>query len=270
MKASGAASGIRDFKIWYNCMSRADSHLSVLLVILLFMSGSISFAEANGDQDGRTEAEQDFIHKSAQYKRFPTDPDAAWKFGRACFDWAEFAVDKNARAEIAKDGILACRRAIALRDDLAAAHHYLALNLGQLARTKLLGALSLVDEMEHELKRAIVLDRSFGYGAPDRSLGLLYLEAPKWPLSIGNQEKALFHLEKAVQISPEYPENLLCALEASLKWNDSERLERQIKAFKIVLPQSKSRFSGPLWNRDWKEWDARWGKILDRAALIEP
>ena len=248
----------------------AACHSAVLLVLLLLFGGSVSFGEADGDREARTGAEQAFQRKGTQSRRYPTDPDAAWKFGRACFDWAEFAEDNNARAEIAKDGIRACRRAIALQDDLAAAHHFLALNLGQLARTKLLGALSLVDEMEHELKRAIGLDPSFGYGAPDRSLGLLYLEAPRWPLSVGNQKKALFHLEQAVQISPEYPENRLCALEASLKWKDSERVEREIKAFKIVLLRSRSIFSGANWSRDWKEWDARWDEILERAAPIEP
>lgn len=245
-----------------------DGHPTKLLVLLLLAGGFVLSGEPDGDQEARTSTEQVFRRMRAEYVRHPTNPEVAWKFGRACFDWAEFAKDKDARAGIAEQGIGACRRAVTLRDDLAAAHQFLALNLGQLARTKLLGALDLVEEMERELKRAIELDPSFGYGAPDRSLGLLYLRAPGWPLSIGNREKALFHLEKAVQISPEYPENRLCALEVFLKWKDSERIEREIKAFKIALPRSRSVFSGAKWNRDWEEWDARWEEILKRAAQL--
>lgn len=45
----------------------------------------------------------------------------------------------------------------------AAGHYYLGMNLGQLARTKLLGALKLVDEMEREFKAAVALDERFDH-----------------------------------------------------------------------------------------------------------
>src|SRR5207248_6916974 len=107
------------------------------------------------------------------------------------------------RAEIAEQGIAAARQGIERAPRLAAPHYYLALNLGQLARTKKLGALRLVDEMEAELKAAIALDPKFDYAGPHRSLGLLYADAPGWPTSIGNHSKARQHLHTAIELSPE-------------------------------------------------------------------
>ncbi|MCX6930190.1 MAG: hypothetical protein NT154_44320 [Verrucomicrobia bacterium] len=60
--------------------------------------------------------------------------------------------------ETADQGIAACRLAIMRETNSAPAHYYLGLNLGQLARTKGLGALKLVDQMEREFNRAHDLD----------------------------------------------------------------------------------------------------------------
>ena len=60
---------------------------------------------------------------------------------------------------LAQQGIAACRQLIARTPKSAPAHYYLAMNLGQLARTELLGAFKLVREMEREFKTAVGLDR---------------------------------------------------------------------------------------------------------------
>src|SRR5678815_2913387 len=67
--------------------------------------------------------------------------ESLWKFARACFDWAELAKTDGSRAQIAEEGIAAAREAIRRKYGSAPAHYYLAMDLGQLARTKSLGAL---------------------------------------------------------------------------------------------------------------------------------
>ena len=52
------------------------------------------------------------------------------------------------------------------------------MNLGQLARTRGLSALKLVDQMEREFTRARDLDEHLDWAGPDRNLGLLYGDAP--------------------------------------------------------------------------------------------
>ena len=210
-------------------------------------------------------AEQVFVANRALFQNARTNAAAAWQFGRACFDWAEFAKDNEQRAQIAEQGIDACRRSVALAPSLAAGHYYLAVNLGQLARTKSLGALKIVKEMEREFKLAIESDPRFDNAGPHRSLGLLYQEAPGWPTSIGNRSKARHHFELAVRLCPRFPENHLCLSEAYLKWDDKKGLAREVAALKELLPKARRAFSGEEWTQEWSDWEKRWAQIADSA-----
>jgi hypothetical protein len=206
-------------------------------------------------------AEQTFLTNRIRFQTDKANVMAAWQFGRACFDWAEFAANDEVREEIAKQGITACRHVIALKPGLAAGHYYLAMNLGQLARTKGLGALKIVQEMEREFKAAVELDPKFEFAGPERSLGILYLEAPGWPTSVGSRSKARLHMEKAVELAPDYPENRLCLLEAYVKWNDKKAIVREAKVVEELLPRARKTLSGEEWQSDWDDWDKRWSAI---------
>ena len=83
-------------------------------------------------------AQTNYLEMRKQFQSAPKDDEAAWQFGRACFDWAEFARDDDERERIANEGIAACRQVIARSPSSVAGHYYLGMNLGQLARTKTL------------------------------------------------------------------------------------------------------------------------------------
>ncbi|HEY2951390.1 MAG TPA: hypothetical protein VGK40_02340 [Verrucomicrobiae bacterium] len=196
----------------------------------------------------------------------PESAEAAWQFARACFDWAEFAPNDAQRADLAQRGIEACRHVIERDGKLGAAHYYLALNLGQFARTKALGALKLVGEMEVELKRAIDLHGGFDYAGPHRSLGMLYRDAPGWPTSIGNRNKARLHLQKAVELSPDFPDNRICLLESQLKWGEKKAVLAAIPALEEVLAAARIKLTGDEWAASWQDWDERWQKLKKKAS----
>jgi len=141
--------------------------------------------------------------------------------------------------------------------DSGSAHYYLAMNLGQLARTKILGALSIVDEMEDEFKRARALDSKLDFAGPDRNLGELYLEAPGWPASIGSKTKARQHLKHAIEIAPDYPGNRLKYAEALVRWKDWDDAKEQLKLLEQILPAARTNLSGEAWSPSWVEWDER-------------
>ena len=208
-----------------------------------------------------TRAQRDFEAARIRYQAANTNAAAAWQYGRACFNWAEFARNHKPREEIARQGIAVCRQLIAREPASAAGHYYLALNLGQLARTKSLGALRIVDEMELELKTALRLEPLFDYAGPDRSLGLLYLDAPGWPASIGSRSKARFHLEHAVELSPAFPDNRLSLLEAYLKWGEKQRVQRELPGLAAVLEQARANLAGEDWEMSWADWEQRRRKI---------
>jgi hypothetical protein len=64
-----------------------------------------------------------------------------------------------------------------------------------------LGALSIVKEMEKEWLATLALDPHCDYAGADRNLGLLYRDAPGFPLSIGSRGKAEQCLQHAVQLN---------------------------------------------------------------------
>jgi tetratricopeptide (TPR) repeat protein len=214
-------------------------------------------------------AEKHFHEAQKKLQTHTNDAVAGWQFGRACFDWADFAKSDDQRESLAVGGIAACRQVIARDPKSAPGHYYLAMNLGQLARTKTLGALKIVDEMEREFKTALELDGKFDFAGPDRNLGLLYFEAPGWPASIGSKANARQHLQRAVQLAPGYPENHLCLLEAHFKWGDKKSLVRGLEITKELLPRARKELTGEDWEQGWADWDKRWKRIREKAAELK-
>jgi len=205
-----------------------------------------------------------FVAAQQKYQEHPDDGEVAWKFARACFDRAEFPTNSAQRAALAKLGIEAAHKAIAQNKSAAAAHYYLAMNYGQLARTKTLGALRLVDEMEEEFKRARELDESFDHAGPDRNLGRLYFQAPAFA-SIGSQKKAREHFKRAAELAPDYPENRLNLIESAIRWKEYARARRELQALEETMESARARFSGTDWIAAWIDWDARLERV--RTAL---
>jgi hypothetical protein len=202
-------------------------------------------------------AEKVYKDAKARFQSQTNDAAAPWQFGRACFDWADFAPSNPQRADIATEGMAACNQLIARDGASAPGHYYLAMNMGQLAQTKKLGALKLVSQMETEFKTVLGADPKFDHAGADRGLGLLYYQAPGWPTSIGSKSKARQHLQKAVTIAPDFPENLMNLVEAESKWGEKSNALRDLKTLDDLWPTAQKQYSGDDWNASWADWTAR-------------
>ena len=235
-------------------LNAAQIHLLVFCIWLLI--GACASAQVDGTERLRST----FRDRQTEYKNKEQDAKPAWQFGQACFDLADVATNKAERAQIAQLGIDACRKSVAIDSNSAPAHYYLSLNLGQLARTRSLGALRLVSQMEKELLKAIELDAKFDYAGPERTLGLLYRDAPSFG-SIGSRSKARQHLQKAAELVPSYPDNRLILLESYLQWGDRENARSELKTLEESLPNARLEFSDPAWKTNWDDWDERLRKV---------
>jgi hypothetical protein len=214
-----------------------------------------SFAQSSSPLNPRHQ----FALARSHYEHDNKNVQAAWQFGRACFDLAEVATNNTEQAEIAQLGIEVCRQATARDSNSAPAQYYLGMNLGKLAQTKGLGALKLVRQMERVFTAARELDEKFDYAGPDRNLGLLYRDAPSIG-SIGNRTKARQHLQSAVTLAPHYADNGLNLIEAYLKWGDLNSAMRELKALEALLPDARKKLSGPAWASAWNDWNSRLDK----------
>ena len=213
-------------------------------------------------------AETEFQHAQTRFQADTANPTNAWQFARAAFDFAEFATSDVQRAALANLGIAACRQGITRDPKSAAAHYYLAMNLGQLARTEFLGALKLVKEMEREFKTAGELDARVDYAGPARCLGLLYRDAPGWPASIGSTRKARACSEQAVKLVPNYPGNHLNLIESYLQWKETAAAKWELQVLDANWPAAQTNFTGEKWEPSWSDWTDR--RNAARQKINEP
>lgn len=204
-------------------------------------------------------AEQAFARAQKQFDGHPGDAAAAWQLGRASFDLAEFATNTEQRAAVAQTGIAACRQLLEREPDSAPGHYYLAMDLGQLAEAEApsIAAYKLVREIEREFKAAAELDEKFDFAGPPRCLGLLYRDAPGWPISIGSRRKAREWLERAAALAPDYPENQLNLAESNVRWHQAADAEKALQKLAAGWPAARTNLTGAAWEPSWADWTAR-------------
>lgn len=205
----------------------------------------------------------------AARKKFQADTNsipAAWVLGEACFWRGEFAADDDERTALANEGIAVCRALTVRAPTVPEGHYYLAMNLGQLARTKWLEALGIVKELERGLKLAAGMNPRLDHAGPDRCLGLLYRDAPGWPISLGSKSKARTHLLRAVELAPQFPENHLVLVESWVMWKEKKTLQRDLDTLAALLPKARKQFTGEDWAAHWDDWERRWQEVQGAAA----
>lgn len=208
-------------------------------------------------------AQRDYESARRRWHADTNNLDASWQFGRACFDLADAATNHTQRARVAEEGVIASRRATILEPKTAAGYYYLGLNLGQLARARPLSAIGILGDVESAWLSAIALDPKFDYAGAHRAIGILYRDAPGWPLSLGSRKKARTHLEKAVEVCPDYPGNHLYLLETWIKWGRKDEAHAALAAARAVMEKAPALFAGPAWAEDRADWLRRWKKIQD-------
>jgi len=236
----------------------------LLLLLCLVQS---SAAQDNAAFAAR--AEKVFLAAKVRLGKDPANAEAQWKFAKACFDWADYSTTDSKREEIARQGIAAAQSLIDSDSNSAPGHYFLAMNLGQMAESKTVGALKIIPQMETNFQIALGLDAAFDYAGPDRNLGLLYLQAPGWGLSIGSNAKAKLHLQKAARLAPDYPGNLLYLIEAEIGWGEKTTALKDLKILDEIWPRAREKFPSAEFAADWADWEKRRaeaGKKLEKTA----
>jgi hypothetical protein len=220
-----------------------------------------------GETEWAAAAARDYQAARTHYKLQPRDEAAGWQFARACSDFADFATNSSQRAGLAGEGIAACEQILSRNSNSASAHYYKAVNLGQLAMTRGLGALKLIKSMQQEFEAARQLDETIDHGGPDRGLGLLYRDAPSIG-SVGSRSRARLHLQRAVELAPDFPENRLDLIEAYVSWSDRNGARRELKALEEIWPGAHNQYRGLTWASSWADWEQRFNAL--KKKIEEP
>ncbi len=211
---------------------------------------------------------KNFSARQAGWQLSRTNVTAAISFGRAAYELAVIAGSSAERAALAEQGITACRGAAVQAPKEVGATYYLAMNLGELARTKLLAALKLVKELEELFLRARALDEKYDFAGPDRCLGMLYFQTPGWPTSIGSKAKAREHFRRAVELRPDYPHNLIAYAEVLNRSRDRTLLAETLKALDDLWPKAKKAFAQDVSDYNWAAWEESRSALKARLAKL--
>jgi tetratricopeptide (TPR) repeat protein len=227
--------------------------LFAMMMFALFAQRT--FAADTNTTQGYLEAE--FQQSQKAFQANTNSAEAAWKFGRACFDMSTLQKDQSIEAKYAQEGMDACRAALTLNPASAPAYYYLGMDLGQLADTKRnLSALKMVKDVERDFLAARKLDKHFDYAGPSRNLGLLYRDAPSI-VSIGSRARARQYLEEAVELAPEFPENQLNLIESYFKWDYEKEAQRQFGDLEKIWAAARQKLTGVPWQLSWTDWNKR-------------
>ncbi|MGZ8200944.1 MAG: sterol transporter outer membrane protein BstC [Methylosarcina sp.] len=193
---------------------------------------------------------------------------------RICLHLAEREANPEKREKLAAEGVALAETALVEGGGGdGAVHYYLAANLGLAVRERITLALENLGRLEREMKQALALSPDIDDGGPLRLLGALYLKAPAWPNGIGDLDKALELLEKAVREHPGHPLNHLFYAQAL--WEDgSEAALIQSKAeFALgekLLAEGQWGYNKEAWKREFDEFRQEFGKTGSEGALSLP
>jgi hypothetical protein len=170
---------------------------------------------------------------------------------------AEREANPDRREKLAAEGVSFAEEALAQgADDDAAVHYYLAANLGLAVREHITLAMDNLGRLEGAMKRALALNPDIDHGGPLRLLGALYLKAPAWPSGIGDLDKALDLLGKAVKEHPVHPLNHLFYAQALWHEGDEASLSQAKAEFTLgerLLAKGQWGYSKESWEKEFAE-----------------
>ena len=175
---------------------------------------------------------------------------------RICFLLADRVVNQADREKLAAEGVRWAEIALEDTGEEGRVRYYLAVNLGLAVRDSLSLALRNVHRLERELQVAVKKQPDEDQGGPLRTLGLLYLVAPPWPKSIGDGDKALDLLKRAVLEHPLHPLNHIFYAQALWELEEDEDLARKHLETSHLL----------LSNGTWGDARLRWEKLMAELA----
>lgn len=147
------------------------------------------------------------------------------------------------------------RRAVEISPDRIEGHYYLAQLIGFSAQTQRGADVKpMLTQMVGESELAIKIDEKFDSGGPLRMLGTVYTRAPAPPVAIGDPEKGVQLLTRAVAAAPDHPLNVIYLAEAQVADERYQDADASIQKARKLLSDAK-----------WSSRRAEWKEVLAKV-----
>ncbi len=185
------------------------------------------------------------------YAKSKASYDAVWRLARAYAELSE--PEGEQRNSTVPPGLNAAKRAVEIDTNRVEGHYYLAQLIGFSALLQKGETKQLIGQMVAECETAIRLDEKFDHGGPLRTLGALFARAPKEPVSVGDPEKAVQFLKRAVASDDSFPLNHIYLAEAYI-------VDERYQEADAALTKARQLLADSRWaqkRETWKEQHSR-------------
>jgi tetratricopeptide (TPR) repeat protein len=173
-----------------------------------------------------------------------------WRLARAVAE--QCAIDEGATCQAGLQGALAAaKKAVEQDSSRVEGHYYLAQLYAFSAHQQRGGDIKpLLIQVQSEGDAAIKAGERFDSGGPARVLGAIYAKAPAPPVAIGDPEKGVQLLKRAVEIAPDHPLNHVLLAEAYIADERYQDAEATLKKARALLADAK-------WEKYRETWKAQ-------------
>jgi tetratricopeptide (TPR) repeat protein len=230
----------------------------------------VAFSEARAFEDSalpELETAADALDKAielAKVRKTTVDPrELRWRLARVCFFASEQVKGTADKLVWIARGEQAAMRAIQDLPDRVEGYYYLGVLRGRRAEHSGIGlsAMALAREVEELGLKAASLAPGFESGGPYRLLAMLYANAPPWPTSIGDIDKAIEYADKAIGVE-DYPMNHLVRGAVLLEAGETTEASKELKTV-LAAPKTGQ------WAHGGEAWRPYVRQLLDRIESGE-
>lgn len=160
------------------------------------------------------------------------DENCGWAYGLLAeiYYWMGETADAEDKLFYYDKGVEYGEQGVEVDEDSLEANFWLAVNYGSYGNEKgIMKSLSLISPIKDLSEKCIELDESYFYGGAWRVLGRLYHKAPGFPLSIGDNKKALEYFEKALEFGPKFYLNHLFIAELYISERKKDKAREHLE-----------------------------------------
>jgi tetratricopeptide (TPR) repeat protein len=192
----------------------------------------IDLREAPGNLDKAIHA---LLDLKSQY---PEEDIICGKLSSAYFYKGLFEDNEKKQELYYEHGVNYGKEAITLNPKAIYGNYWYASNVGMLGLCRgVMASLASVDPMKKSMEIVLKENEKFFFAGPHRALGRLFHQAPGWPISVGNKTKALEHLERACELSPEFINNRLFLAELYIDIGQKTKAKQHLEWLESVEPK---------------------------------
>lgn len=169
-------------------------------------------------------------------KSSPNQTHLIWRLARNYFRIAKRTTNKKQKLNLFEQCLETAKKGISIDKNSAENIYYMGLCLGNISLQRgILSSLGNREILKTSMERAVEINPKVEHGGPHRFLGVYYNVLPFF--FGGDSEKAIHHLESAVNLAPDHAENYFFLGKV---YFENERYSKASKALEKFLRLAKT------------------------------